>query len=144
MLERRVVHGHFDLGEQRHDLMLGQKAPELPLDHVADHAFGLGAQHVERVRRHLRIGRRLQREQSHLRAVAVGDDDLVRARDRRDCRGGARDVPPLHLGLERLAAFQQRIAAQSDDDFHGLVPCSVPSSRSTAVHSPGVSSSANS
>ncbi|MNN48175.1 hypothetical protein D3C81_1626390 [compost metagenome] len=50
VFEGRVVGVHFDLGEQggeRH--FERQQVAQLLFDHVADHAFGLGAEHVQRV-----------------------------------------------------------------------------------------------
>jgi hypothetical protein len=63
MLERRIVRVHFDLGEDGREWhLIGQQVAQLLLDHVADHAFGLRAKHVERVARHVLIGLSLQRQ----------------------------------------------------------------------------------
>lgn len=54
-------------------------ARQLLLDDVADHPLRLRAEYVERVGRDVLVREILQREKSHLRPVAVGDDDLVLA-----------------------------------------------------------------
>ena len=59
----------------------------------------------------------LQQDPAHLRAVAVGDDDLPPGgRDVGDALGG-RARGPVHL-LERVlgAAAEQGVAAEGDDD----------------------------
>ena len=48
-----------------------QEVAELLLDHVADHALGLGAQHVERIGLDLVVSGALQGQQTDLRPVAV-------------------------------------------------------------------------
>ena len=54
MLERRIAGIDLDHREQRGERALErQQVAELLLDHVADHAFGLCAEDVERVRRDL-------------------------------------------------------------------------------------------
>ena len=54
-----------------------QQVAELLLDHVADHAFGLSAEHVQRVSLARLVRGALQRQQPDLRAVAVADDELM-------------------------------------------------------------------
>ena len=144
MAERRVAAVDFDLRQQRDDVPPRQQAAQLLLDQVTDHALGLRAQYVQRVRVHAGIRLGLQRQQSHLRPVAVGDDDFMVARDGGHCGGGARDILALHVGLERLAAFEQGVAAEGNDDFHGLFFSTGSRARSTALHRPGDSSSAKS
>jgi hypothetical protein len=118
MFECGVINIHLDLGEQRHDLMLGQNTAQLLLDQVTDHAFGRGTQHIERIRRDLRIGLCLQREQPHLGAVAMRDDDFVHARNRHHCRHGFGNILTLRFGFQRLTALQQGVAGQGNHDFH--------------------------
>ena len=78
-----IVRVDLDHGEEGGDRLLeGQDVAELLLDHVADRALGLGAEHVER-RVLAGVGDLLQRKQPDLRAVAVGDDDLVLGAKRR-------------------------------------------------------------
>ena len=91
---------------------------ELLLEDVADHALGLRAEDVERVRLDLRVRRRLQRQQADLRAVAVGEHQLVLLRDGGQRRRGGADVDALVLGGHRLAALEQRVAAQRHHHAH--------------------------
>jgi hypothetical protein len=86
-----------------HLMLRRQEAPEFLLDEIADHALGTRVQDVQRVR--LRPGVRLglQRQQAHLRAVAVRDHDAVLGDQRRDRLGRDLDVPALHLGGHRVA-----------------------------------------
>ena len=104
---------------------------ELHLDDVADLAFGLGAQHVERIRVDAGVRVAHQREEPDLRAVAVRDDEPVPARDGREqSRRLARGVT-LGVRLQALAATQQGVAAERDDDdpfarpAHGAGTCCV-------------------
>ncbi len=62
-LERRVVGVDFDLGQQggERDFEVQQVAQFL-FDDVADHAFGFGTEHVQRVSGNLGVGRGLQRQ----------------------------------------------------------------------------------
>ena len=101
----------------RERLLEGQQVAQLLFDDVADHALGLRAQHVERIRVDGVVGRGLQRQQPDLRPVAVRDDELVAGGDRRDPFGRRPDVGPLVLRRHRFAAPQQRIAAEGDDDL---------------------------
>ena len=117
--ERRV--GRVDLGHRQHGgerLLERQQVPQLLLDQVADHPLGLGAEDVERVAGHVVVRGRLQREQADLRAVAVGDDELVLDRDRGQRPAGGRDVGPLPLDGHRLASALQGVAAQCHHDPH--------------------------
>ena len=72
---RRVDLHHGQHGGER--LLEGQEIAQFLLDHVADHALGLGAEDVERVCFHLLVGGRLEGQQPDLRPVAVRDDQLV-------------------------------------------------------------------
>ena len=91
---------------------------ELLLEEVPDHPLRLGAQHVERVGR-LAGGRiRLEGEQPDLRAVSVGDDDLVLASELGDRAHGDRDVAPLRRGVGALAPAKQGVASEGCDDAH--------------------------
>ena len=86
---------------------------------VADHPLGLGAEHVERVRRgQVRVGGALQRQHADLGAVAVGDDQLVLGGQRGQRVDRAATLRLLHVGVRLLAALQQRVAAERDDDAH--------------------------
>ena len=101
-----------------------EQVADLLLDEVADHALGLGAEHVERIGLDVLVGGALQREQADLRAVAVRDDELVVAGDPRESARGDPDVRALVAGGHRLAPLEQGVAAESDDDAHrtGLPP----------------------
>ena len=52
------------------------------------------------------VGRLRSGQEPHLRAVAVGDDDLIAGGDRRDAFGRQPDVGPLVLRCHRLPALQ--------------------------------------
>ena len=117
---RRVDLGHReDRGE---GALEREEVPHLLLDDVADHPLGLRAEDVERVRLDARVGRLLEGEEPHLRAVAVRDDDLVVVGDRRERLAGPLHVGPLVLGRHRLSALQEGVPAQGDDDAHRASP----------------------
>ena len=76
--ERRIVAidlDHRQDGRERH--LEGQQVAEFLLDHVADHALGLRAEHVERIGLVGFVCASLQGQQPDLRAIAVCDDELV-------------------------------------------------------------------
>ena len=100
----------------------GQQVAELLLDHVADHALGLGAQDIERIGLVGLVGGTLEREQADLRAIAMADDQLMLGGNRRQRLRRDMDVCALRLRRHRLAALEQRVAAESDDDAHGQSP----------------------
>ena len=119
--EAGIVAVDLDHGEQgREGHLEREQVAELLLDHVADHALRLGAEHVERIGLVGLVGGALQREQPDLRAVAVGDHELMLGGERRQRLRGDADVRALHLGGHRLAAPQQRVPAERDDDAHGV------------------------
>src|SRR6516165_2188649 len=64
----------------------------------------------------------LQGEQPDLRTVAVRDDQLVLARDRRQRSACPPDIRPLVLGGQRLPALEQRVSSESSDHAHGQLP----------------------
>ena len=103
--ERRVVGVDLDHREQRGQRALErQPIAELLLDQVADHALGLGAEHVERIHRDRLVRAALEREKPDLRTVAVRDHELVRQRDRSEVLARDRHVRPLVLDRHRLTA----------------------------------------
>ena len=111
----------LDLREQGRNLPARQLIAQRLLDQIADHSFAFGAQDIERIRAHVLVGRRLQGQQSDLRTVAVGDDDLVPSRDWRHRLGDSvQQIASLHLCVERLAAAQERVAAKRHDHEHQL------------------------
>ena len=119
MGESLVVGVDLDHRQHRRERFVeGQQVAQLLLDEVADHALRLCAEDVERVRLDLLVRRALQSEQAYLRAVAVRDDQLVLERERGQRLGGDPDVGALVLGGHRLAAAEQRVAAQGYDDAH--------------------------
>ena len=81
--EGRVVGVDLDHRQDRRERQLErQQVAELLLDEVADHPLRLGAEHVEGIGLDVLVGLALERQQPDLRAVAVGDDQLVLARRR--------------------------------------------------------------
>ena len=115
---------------------IGQQVADLLLDEVADHALGLGAEDVERIGLDVLVGRALQGEQADLRTVAVGDDELVLARDPGEGLGRDPDVGPLMPGGHRLAPLQQGVAAEGDDDTHRSDLAAAATSRSSRPSRP--------
>jgi hypothetical protein len=97
---------------------LRQLVAELLLYQVADHPLGLRAQQVERVRVDLGVGRALQREQADLWPVPVRDDELVLEGDRRQGLARHAGVRTLVLRRRRLAAPEERVPPESNDDSH--------------------------
>ena len=121
VLERRVLRIDHDLRQHRDDVvLLGNDVAEFLLDHVADHADGLGADHVQRVGVDRLVGLVHQRQQADLRPVAVGDHQLVLVVHARQLARRDADVAALVLDVERLAPLQQGVAAECDDDGHDL------------------------
>ena len=105
MLEGRVGGVDFDLGEQGGEGHLDrQQVAQLLFDHIADHAFGFGAEHVQRVGVLGIVGIALQGQQAHLRAVAVGHHQLVAGGDLGDLFTGDAHVVALVLGGHGFAA----------------------------------------
>ena len=120
--------------QRREGALERQQVAELLLDHVADHAFGLRAEHVERIGLDLLVRGALQREQPDLRAVAVADDELMLGGHRRERVGGDPHVGALVFGGHRFAAPQERVAAQRGDDEHGSVSQRGDEDRLDGVH----------
>ena len=120
MLERRVVGVDGHLREHGGDVQPRAAAVQLLADEVlevvADVALGHGDAHRKR---HdvaalvlAAIGGEGALDHAHLRAVAVGDDQLIALLNEvGDGLGG--DVDGVHLFVKILT---QRVAAQSDDD----------------------------
>ena len=83
-LESRIERVDNGLRDERRDRTPPSDVPELAFEEVADHALGLGAEHVERIGAHVAERLALEREQPDLRTVAVRDHQLVfEARPRR-------------------------------------------------------------
>ena len=95
-----------------------QLVSQLLLDEIADHALGLGAEHVQRVRLDLLVRGALQGQQTDLGSVAVADHEFVVARQWRERYTGREDVGPLVGGGHGFAPPQQRVASQCDDNPH--------------------------
>ncbi len=92
---------------------------QLLLDHIADHAFGLGAQHIQRVGTIGAVGCALQGQQTDLRPIAMGNHQLMPLTDQFRQRGSSRaHIGPLSFGSHGLPALEQSIATQGDDDQH--------------------------
>jgi hypothetical protein len=110
-LEGGIARIDRDLRQQAGDVAPRQFVPQRGFDHIADHALGLGAQHVQRI-----AGP--QGQQPDLRAIAVGDDQRMLARNFRQSPCGGADVRDLPCGLRRLVAAQQRVPAKGCDHQH--------------------------
>ncbi|CAI8779185.1 NAD-specific glutamate dehydrogenase [Pseudomonas sp. IT-232MI5] len=122
VLEGRILGVDFNLGQQggkRHFEI--EQVAQFLFDDVADHAFGFGTEHVQRVRADGGVGRRLQRQQADLRAIAVGDDQLVAGMDLGDLLGGDADVGALIVSGHRFTTAEQGVTAQSYDDTHNAI-----------------------
>lgn len=117
VLECGVVGVDFDLGQERGEGHLEvQQVAQFLFDDVADHAFGFGAEHVQRIRRHRGVGRRLQRQQADLRTVAVGDHQFVAGMDLGDLFRGDPDVGALIVRVEAESIHIIReVAAEFDN-----------------------------
>jgi hypothetical protein len=88
-LEGRVLRVNLHLGEQGGKRNLDrQQIAQLLLDHVADHAFGFGTEYVQRVGVLGVVGIALQGQQADLRAITVGDYQLVALGDLGDLFAG--------------------------------------------------------
>ena len=110
--EGRVGSVHFHLREQDAHLALRQIVFQRLLEHVADHSLAFGAENVQRVGRDFVVGAVLQRQQPDLRPVAVHQHHAPLFRQPGDGAGGLLDVLALDFGFQRLAALEQRVAAQ--------------------------------
>ena len=121
LVKGRVVGVDFDHGQNRGELLAGgEEVLELLLDDVADHAFRLGAEHIERKRLVRLVSGTLQGEQADLRSIAVRDDEFVLHGERRKRGRSNTDVRALVFRGKWFAAFQERVSTQSDDDAHGV------------------------
>ena len=124
---RRVVEGgvvgvDLDHGQDRRERNLErQQVAEFLLDEVADHPLRLGGEDVQRIRLDLHVRGRLEREQSDLRPVAVGEHEPVAFRNGRERLRGDPDVRALGLRRHRLASPEQRVAAQRHEHEAALV-----------------------
>ena len=79
---KRVAPVDDDLYQQRCDrLCMIERVFQLLLDHVADHAAGFRTEHIQRIGFVRLVGRALQCQKAHLRAVAMGDDQTVTGLD---------------------------------------------------------------
>ena len=123
VLERRIAGIDLDHGQQGRERPLErEQVAQLLLDHVADHALGLGPEHVERVGLDLGVGGLLQRQQPHLRPIAMADDELMLLGDRGQRLARDAHVLALVLGSHRLPAPEERVAAEGGDDQHRPSP----------------------
>ncbi len=75
----------------------------------------------------LRVAGALEREQADLRAVAVGDDEVVVTRDRSECSHRVLDVMGLYFGIRRLTPLEQSVSSQGGHNPHVSPPWSRPS-----------------
>ena len=77
----------------------------------------VAAEHVERIGVHLGVSGALERQQAHLRPVAMGDHELVIHGHGRKRLGSDAHIAALVLGAHLLAPPQERIAAQCRHDI---------------------------
>ncbi len=133
--ERRILGVDLHLGQQGGDVAARHQVLQLLDQHVADHALGLGAQHIQGIGGDLGVSAVLQGQQADLRAVAVHQHHVVILGDTGDGLGGGGDVLALDIRFKRLATTEQGIATQGDDDcwfFHGcysrVLVCVAPAS----------------
>jgi calcium-translocating P-type ATPase len=97
---RGVIGRHHGAADQAGRPAAGHRARESLRDPVPDHALGLRAEGVERVGpRERGIRGAFDREHADLRAVAVGDDELMPVKQRRDRGDRAGDVGFLDAGI---------------------------------------------
>jgi hypothetical protein len=82
---------------------------------VADHALALRAEDVESVRPHLTVGLAGEGEQTDLRTIAVGDDEVVVARECGEDTHRLADVAALGVFFLRLATSQECVSAEGYD-----------------------------
>ena len=89
---------------------------------VPDQALRLGDQGVERIgTRQCCVRLTLERQDTDLRAVAVGDDDAVLRDERSQGLRGTPDVMLLDVGVRLFATLEQGVATQGNHDPHGCV-----------------------
>ncbi len=123
--EGRVLGIDHDLGEQRAGWGLTDAALQSLLEQVADHALRLGPQHIQGVCSGALVGLGLERQQSDLGPVAVGNHDAVFGGELGERVDGPGDVAALALDVERLASTQQGVAAERCYDEHSPPACAV-------------------
>ena len=119
--KRRILGINLHLSQQRGDIAARHQVFQLLDQHVADHALGLGTQHIQRIGGYLGIGAVLQGQQADLRAVTMHQYHVVLLSDQGDGLGGSCNVLALDIRFQWLTTTEQCIATQSDDDswfFH--------------------------
>jgi hypothetical protein len=80
-------------------------------NHVADHAFRLRAEYIQRICFNFLIGRSLKRKQTHLWAITERQNDLVLLCNRRYGLCGNLDICALDIVRHRLTTLEQGISA---------------------------------
>lgn len=121
--EGRIVGPYEGVGDERGDPATGQGVVEGAGQQGADHPLGLGAEQVQRIGgAEGGVGRAFHGEQADLGAVAVSEDDLVLVSQSSQGGGHPVDVRLLDGGVGALAAVEQGVAAEGDDDTHGFSP----------------------
>lgn len=113
-VEGGIVGPHEGVGGEGGDTTARERVVKRTGQQRADHALGLGTQQVQGVgSAEGGVGRALHGEQADLRAVAVGDDQLVFLREGRQGGGDPVDVGLLDSGVRAFAAVQQGVAKQA-------------------------------
>jgi hypothetical protein len=115
VIESRIVGRNLYLGEESSELAARENRGEFTLEPIAKHALGLSSEHVEREIRE--FGRRsiLRRQDSNLGTIAVGDHNIMCAREVGDRRRRIADSLTLLSDALRSPTRRQRVAAQGDD-----------------------------
>ncbi len=135
--ERRIVAVDHRLGQDDRDAPAiaerPQRRQERLGEEIADLTLGLGAQHVQRRRRHgLGGDLRLEREEADLRPVAVGHHEpAVPCGDRGQRLGGTDQVVTLDGHRAGFATAQEGVPAEGDDET------THPRDRGTRCRGPG-------
>lgn len=117
--ERRITGAHDCLADEGGEASRRDSVSQGLCKPVADHSLGLCPEDVERIAtRESLVGVAFDGEQTHLRPVAVRDNESVVSGERCERLDGPQDVVLLNLGVGTLAPLEQCVAAKSGDDSH--------------------------
>ena len=102
----------FNLSQQHTNFTLWKLVFQRLLQHIANHSLTFRAENVERIGGDAGIRTVLQRQKSNLRAIAVHQNHAPLLCELSDSFCRQLNVLALDVSFQRLAAFEQRIAAQ--------------------------------